>query len=108
MERGHTDNGWCLVDSPGTLERDAITFMRRFKLITELFESINENAILAEQLEQLFVARVWYTSEEEPVVSPEGREGVLIGNGDGTVSGQKIHFFSSSDVTRHTAFRWLP
>lgn len=49
------------------------------------------DAISTEQLEQLFVARLHYTSEEEPIVSPEGRDGVLIGNGDGTVNGEKIH-----------------
>ncbi len=46
--------------------------------------------ILTEQLERLFVAELQYTSEEEPIVSAEGRDGVLIGNGDGTVTGEKV------------------
>ncbi len=51
---------------------------------------ISLNSVLTEQLERLFVAELQYNSDPEPVVSPEGREGVLVGNGDGTVSGQKI------------------
>lgn len=46
--------------------------------------------ILIEQLERLFVAELQYTSDEGPIVSAEGRDGVLVGNGDGTVTGEKV------------------
>jgi hypothetical protein len=36
---------------------------------------------------QLFAAELRYTDETTPVVPPEGREGVLIGNGIGRVDG---------------------
>jgi len=51
---------------------------------------ISLNSVLTEQLERLFVAELQYNSDSQPVVSSEGREGVLVGNGDGTVSGEKI------------------
>jgi len=51
---------------------------------------ISLNSVLTEQLERLFVAELQYNSDPEPVVSSEGREGVLVGNGDGTVSGENI------------------
>jgi hypothetical protein len=60
--------------------------------------------ILTEQLERLFVAELQYTSEEEPIVSAEGRDGVLIGNGDDTVIGEKVQgiirwsFYSGNGV----------
>ena len=51
---------------------------------------ISLNSVLTEQLERLFVAELQYNSDSQPVVSSEDREGVLVGNGDGTVSGEKI------------------
>ncbi len=45
---------------------------------------------LIDQLQHLFDAKLRYQENLEALVAPEGREGVLIGNGDGTVSGQRI------------------
>jgi hypothetical protein len=44
----------------------------------------------ATQLSHLFEAELQYRSDMEPVVPPEGREGALIGNGDGSVQGEKL------------------
>lgn len=38
----------------------------------------------------LFEAELAYRSDMEPVISSEGRDGVLIGNGDGVVDGERI------------------
>lgn len=41
-------------------------------------------------LEHLFDAELHYRQDIEPVVSSEGREGELIGSGDGTVNGGRL------------------
>jgi len=41
-------------------------------------------------LEHLFDAELQYRPGVEPVVSPEAREGELIGNGDGVARGGKV------------------
>ena len=41
-------------------------------------------------LEHLFDAELHYQQDIEPVVSSEGREGELIGSGDGTVKGGRL------------------
>ncbi|MFQ5803396.1 MAG: DUF3237 family protein [Candidatus Methylomirabilales bacterium] len=43
-----------------------------------------------ESLVDLFEADLAYRGDMEPVVSPEGRRGALIGSGDGVLSGQRI------------------
>ena len=41
-------------------------------------------------LKRLFDAELAYQAGAEPVIDPDGREGVLIGSGDGTVSGPEL------------------
>ena len=41
-------------------------------------------------LKHLFDAELAHQAGAEPVVDPGGREGVLIGSGDGTVSGPEL------------------
>lgn len=43
-----------------------------------------------DKLQRLFDAQLQYQEGMQALVSPEGREGVLIGSGDGTVSGPRV------------------
>jgi len=44
----------------------------------------------ATSLEHLFDAELQYRADIEPLVAPEGREGELIGSGDGIAKGEKV------------------
>ena len=50
-------------------------------------------------LAHLFDAELQYQQDIEPVVTSEGREGELIGNGDGSVNGARLDLQDGSART---------